>query len=212
MTALPAAPQTGIQKYLDNALNVLDRLGIKQGRDEESQLAILLQDAVKVDEPRVMAIARVVQFQGAFNALVRDNIAETEVKTDYRKIINDFDSIREDSKTLVEQLADGRIDWKEAIANTWTKLTRGTTHKRFEQINNVYKNVGRRKKKQLDREDAIIDAYQDFRFAMKDAEINAHEVLRVQNDIRDAKKNAFTATAAAVNAYNGKDNAEHSRL
>ena len=212
MTAIPTAPQTGIQKYLDSALSALDRLGIKQERDEESQLAGLLQSAVQVDEPRVMAIARVVQFQGTFNALVRDNIEAMDVHTDYRKIAADFDSIRDDSRTLVEQLADGKIDWREAMANSWMKLTRGTTHDRFEQINKTYKGVGKRTKDQLDREDAIIGAYQDFRFAMKDAEINAQEVLKVQTGIRDAKRGAFAATVTAIDAYKGKDNAERSRL
>jgi len=65
---------TGIQKYLDSALVVLDKLGIAERKEEESQLATLLQDAVHVDEPKVMSIARVVKYQGTFNQLVRDNI------------------------------------------------------------------------------------------------------------------------------------------
>ena len=44
-----------------------------------------------------------------FNQLVRDNVENINVGNRYLEISQMFDSIREDSKTLINQLQDGRI-------------------------------------------------------------------------------------------------------
>ncbi len=200
-----------IQKYLDSAVTILDRFGLKK-QPEESQLASLLQEVVTVDQARVTAIARVVQYQGTFNSLVRDNIESMNVSSGYEKITSMFDSVRDDSKRLVSQLDDGKIDAKERLSNLWMKLARGTTHKRFEKIKQVYTDVASRTKVQLGKEDDIIEGYLDFRFAMKEAEVMAHEVLAVQITRLEEAKSAFAAAGAAVTNYPTKNDAAHSRL
>lgn len=201
-----------LQQYLDGAVQVLDKCGIKQREGEESQLAVLLQDVVQVDEPRVMAIARVVSYQSTFNELVRDRIESSDVTSDYQKITALFDSIREDSKELVAQLADGKIDWKEALKNSWMKVSRGTPHARFEKINKLYQGVSVRTREQLGNEGAIVDAYMDFRAAMKQAEIESFEVLKLQERKALDAKTAFVKADEAVKSYSGSDQAERSQL
>jgi hypothetical protein len=202
----------GLQKYLDKALSVLDKFGLSQKSGQESQLASLLQEAVQVDEPKVMAIARVVQHQGTFNELVRDNIEDSDISTDYKGITKRFDSIRDDSKRLVEQLEDGKINFKEKISNWWMGLRRGSTHDRFEKIKDLYLDVSKRTSEQLGREDTILDSYMDFRFSIKEAEILAHEVLKVQEGRLEEVKTKLLEATNKVSEYDGGDDAEHSRL
>ena len=108
----------GLQYYLDKAVGVLERFGIlPSGTEQDSQLANLLQEVVTVDEPKVLAIAKTLKHMGSFNELVRDNIQEMNMADRYNDITERFDSIREDSKALLEQLEDGKIDWKESLKN-----------------------------------------------------------------------------------------------
>ncbi|MBI2044595.1 cell surface protein [Candidatus Pacearchaeota archaeon] len=203
---------TGLQKYLDSATSVLDRFGLTERKGEESQLATLLQEVVDIDQPRVTAIARVVQYQGTFNELVRDNIEQMDVSQDYQKITKLFNSIRDDSRKLVEQLGDGKIDWRESASNFWMRLTKGTTHDRFEKIKEVYSGVTERTHEQLKRENTIMDSYMDFRFAIKEAEILSYEVLKAQDAKMNDAKQKFAASTEAVSKYSGNNDAEKSRL
>ena len=52
----------------------------------------------------------------------------------YAKITDGFNSIRDDAKSMVEQVEDGRIDTFERLANVWQKATRGDIAGRFDKI------------------------------------------------------------------------------
>ena len=127
-----------IQKYLDRSVEVLERFGFLDRAQEESQLANLLEDIVSVDEPRVVSIAKTVRHIGDFSELVREKVQDTNVSDRYADITYLFDSVREDSKRVIVQLKDGKIDLKERISNLWMRLRRGTTHDIFEKIKNTY--------------------------------------------------------------------------
>jgi len=199
-----------IQKYLDSAVKVLEKFmpGEKQ---EDSQLAMLLQDVVKVDEPKILAVAKTLQYMGSFNQLVRDNVGDMKIADRYAEITAKFDSIREDSKNILAQYDDGKIDWKEKLENFWMKLVRGTPHARFEKIVKIYKDVSNDTLDQLNKEDAIMDAYIDFRFALKDAEILALEVMKTQEGNLKNAMDAFKKTVQEYSAFSGEDS-EKSRL
>lgn len=203
---------SGLQTYMDRAVQVLQRYNIVPRQEEESQMASLLQDVVKVDEPRVMAIAKTLQHMGTFNQLVRDNIEEVHVGDRYNDIARMFDTIREDSRKLVDQLADGKIDWKENLQQWLMKITRGTPHKRFEKIRETYLEVSRDNKNHLDRENEILNAYMDFRSAVKEAEILAYEVMQAQERGRTGAQESFANAVKAVQEYSGTDQAQKSRL
>lgn len=200
-----------MQKYLDKATSVLEKFGIMP-KDEESPLVAMLQEVVTVEEPKVLAIAKTVKYESTFNELVRDNVKDMRIADRYRNITDMFDSIREDSKTLVNQLEDGKIDAKEKAHNLWMKLTRGTPHNRFNKIVNLYKQISKDTKNQLDNENSIMDAYIDFRFAMKDSEILAHEVLKTQDKNLKQAEGSFKTAVDIVDNYKGEDNAEKGRL
>ena len=155
-----------------------------------------------VDEPKVLAIAKTLQHMGRFNALVREQVGEINVADRYASITRMFDSIREDSRTMIAQLDDGKIDLTEKMQNLWMKLLRGSPHKRFEKIVEVYNEVSKDTERQLESENAIIDGYIDFRFALKHAEILAHELLRTQETTLG---NARQSLEEAASLLEGED-------
>ncbi len=203
---------TAIQRYLEPALKVLKKVGIDLTKSEDSQLVQILDDIKQVDEPRVLAIATTVRYIGNFNELVRDRVEGMNVDDRYNDITVAFTSIRDDSKKLVAQLSDGKIDLKEKVQNYWMRLRRGTTHDRFDKIKDIYLDVSADTKEQLDRETEIIGAYQDFRLALKSAEILAKEVLQTQEKLTGKAKVEFSGAADIVIKYSGSDEAEKSRL
>lgn len=200
-----------LQKYLDKATSVLERFGVMP-KEEDSPLVALLQEVVTVEEPKVLAIAKTVKYESTFNELVRDNVKDMRIADRYRPITEMFDSIREDSKKLIAQLEDGKIDTKERLQNAWMKLTRGTPHNRFNKIMNLYRQISKDTKNQLESENSIMDAYIDFRFALKDSEILAHEVLKTQETNLKKAEQDFKDSVGKVDDYKGEDAAEKGRL
>src|SRR5437016_13691253 len=91
-------------------------------------------------------------------------------------VINLRGIIRDDSKMMVDQLADGKIDFTERVTNIWMKLTRGDVADRFDKIRTTYLEVTKSTKDQIEREAKILDAYHDFRGALKQSEVLALEV------------------------------------
>ena len=124
---------TSLQAFMDNAVGVLNRFGIVKAKDaEEYRISKLLETIVEVNPPKITAIARVLEYQGTFNQLVRDNVKDINVGDRYGDITSKFDSVRDDAKQSVKQLEDGKIDTKEKLQNFWMKLSRGSVHNRFD--------------------------------------------------------------------------------
>jgi hypothetical protein len=201
----------GVRNYLDRALGVLDQLGIAHRTDVPQELVRLLDDVREIDEPRVIAIAGTIQHMSTFNALVRDNVENINVGNRYLAITEMFDSVREDSKTLINQLQDGQISLGEKAQNLWMRLRRGTPSDRFEVIVEVYQDVSKETKNQLDREQKIMDGYIDFRFALKEAEIAARDLLEGFTPRLEGARKALADAQAAVDAPRADDSAR-SRL
>ena len=194
----PVAKSTGIQKYLSPALEVLQKLGIVSSEGDESRLVTLLEDIRDVDEPKVLAIAQTIKYTSTFNQMVRNNVEEMRVADRYNEITGLFSSIVDDSKRLVGQLSDGRIDFQEKMSNIWMRISRGTTHDRFEKIRRVYSDVQRDTQDQLDREAEILGAYGNFRLAVKGAEGIAYEVLKTQEGKLAESRSALEVASQAL--------------
>lgn len=205
------ASTTGMQKYLDRALGVLNKLGIAKRDDVPQELIALLEGVRHLDEARVLAIANTIKHMSTFNALVRDNVADINVGNRYLEITQMFDSIREDSKTLISQLDDGTIGLLEKSQNLWMKMRRGTPSARFEKIVDCYQDVTKDTREQLKKEQLIMDAYIDFRFALKEAEVIARELLEKDVPNLEASKKSLAAAQAAVDA-GGTGESDKSRL
>ncbi|MCA9242150.1 MAG: hypothetical protein KDA37_18190, partial [Planctomycetales bacterium] len=191
---------------------VLEKFGVMTDSEAQSELIRLLEEVRHVDEAKVVAIAGVVKHMSTFNQLVRDNVEDINVGNRYLEISQMFDSIREDSKRLIAQLDDGKIGMTEKMSNVWMKIRRGTPHARFEKIVDVYQDVCKDTKDQLDREADIMDGYIDFRFALKEAEVLARELLEEQVPHLEKAKADLAAAQQALNDYAGDDESQKSRL
>ena len=201
-----------MRKYLDKALNVLDKFGLSKRDDTPQEMIHLLESVKHVDEAKVLAIAEVIQHMSTFNQLVRENVENIQVGNRYLEITQMFDSIREDSKMLIAQLDDGRIGFTEKWQNWWMKIRRGTPSDRFDEIVETYKSVAVDTKDQLTREEAIMDGYIDFRFALKEAEVLSAELLDQHGPALEAATKALADAQTAIDEYAGDDEGGRSRL
>ena len=199
-------------QYLDRATGVLRDLGLMPSKIDEQPIIALLQKISDLDQDRVAVIARTLNQVGVFNEVVRNQVAGMEVGERYDLITKSFNSIRDDAKRMVDQLADGKLSTFERIENVWTKVRRGDIATRFDSIRVTYLDVARATKDQIQREVTILDAYRDFRGAMKQAEVMALEVLEKAYAKLQAKQEELKTSSEAVAAYTGTIPAERANL
>jgi hypothetical protein len=166
-------------QYLDKALSTLRDLGLMpEKRGEAAPITALLNRISDLDDQRVTLIARTLNQMSLFNEVVREQITAMDVGDRYNKIAEAFNSIRDDAKQMVDQIEDGKIDTFERLSNIWQKVTRGDIASRFAKIKDTYLDVAKATKDQFEREHLILEAYRDFRGALKQAEVMALEVLK----------------------------------
>ena len=199
-------------QYLERATSALRDLGITPPAAVDAPINGLLERISDLDEERIVVIARTLGQASVFNEVVRDQVQAMEIGERYRQIAESFNSIRDDSKKMVDQLADAKVDVMERITNVWMKLSRGDISDRFDDIKRVYLDVTRSTKDQVDREHIILDAYRDFRGALKHAEVMALEVLKTAEQKLDAAKADLKGASDAVAAFQGPAIADRARL
>ena len=201
-----------ITNYLDRALMQLRDLGLEPPKSEEAPVVAIIDKISDIDESRAVAIARTLAQASAFNEIVRNEVAQMNIAERYNAITEAFNSIRDDAKRMVEQVEDGKIDTFERISNIWMKVTRGDIAERFEAIKKTYLEVMEDSKEQIDRERTILNAYQDFRGAIKQAEIDALEILKKAEALWNEAKGKLDQANQAVEAYQGDDLAHRAQL
>ncbi len=199
-------------QYLDRAVNAMRDLGIWPDQQGEQPITGLLSQITELDETRVVLIGRTLSQASAFNEVVREQIAAMKIGERYEDITKGFDSIRDDAKGMVDQLSDNRIDMMERVSNVWMKVSRGDIATRFNAIRSTYLDVTRDTKDQIDREQVILEAYRDFRSALKQSEVMALEVLHTAEGRLEEQKNILQAASAAVAGYAGTVPADRARL
>ena len=201
-------------QYLDKAMNGLHDLGLvpTDTDSQEEPIIALLNQISDLDEGRVAAIARTLNQASLFNDVVREQVQAMEIGTRYEEITNGFNSIRDDAKSMVDQIEDGKLDTFERISNVWMKVTRGDIPSRFDKIKDVYLDVTASTNDQIQRENKILEAYQDFRGAMKESEVLALEILKKAEANLTAAKEALAKAGKSVEAFSGDDAAERAKL
>ena len=192
-------------QYLDKAMNRLRDLGLVPTKPEEAPIVALLNRVSDLDEDKVVAIARTLSQASLFNQVVREQVAAMVLGERYAKITDAFNSIRDDAKTMVTQIEDGRIDTWERLQNIWAKATRGDIEGRFEKIKTTYLEDAKDSKDQIEREQVILQAYLDFRGALKESEVLALEVLKTAEKELKARKAELEKAMKAVDKASPKD-------
>jgi hypothetical protein len=200
--------------YLEKAMNGLHDLGLvpAEGDRQVEPIIALLNQISGLDEARVTAIARTLDKASLFNDVVREQVQAMDIGERYEEITSAFNSIRDDAKSMVDQVEDGKIDTFERIGNVWMKVTRGDIASRFDKIKDTYLDVTAATYDQIQREQKILDAYQDFRGALKQSEVLALEVLKTAEGKLDAAKEAVATAMKAVEGAVTEDAAERAKL
>jgi hypothetical protein len=210
--AQAVAVKTPMQ-YLDLALGRLRELGlVGNGKAEEAPIIGLLEKITDLDPDKIAVVARTLSQMSVFNEVVREQISEMSIGERYEKIASSFNSIRDDAKRMVDQISDGKLNAFERATNAWMKISRGDIANRFEDIRKTYLDVARDTKNNITKEHTILEAYQDFRGALKQAEVSALEVLKVAEQRLEAAKAELATAAAAVSGFAGTDIAERAKL
>lgn len=199
-------------QYLDKAVGAIRELGIWPEQTGEQPITGLLNEITGLDETKVILISRTLTQASSFNEVVRSQVAAMNVGQRYEDITNNFNSIRDDAKGMVDQLDDGRLNLMERVANVWMKVARGDIATRFNRIRDSYLDVSKETKNQIDREHLILEAYQDFRGALKQAEVMALELLDVANGKLEAAKNDLRDAGNALTAFTSGTPADRARL
>jgi uncharacterized protein YrzB (UPF0473 family) len=200
-------------QYLDKALGTLRDLGLMpEKRGEAAPITVLLNRISDLDDQRVTLIARTLDQMSLFNEVVREQITAMDVGERYNKISEAFNSIRDDAKQMVNQIEDGRIDTLERLANIWQKVARGDIASRFAKIKDTYLDVAKATKDQFEREHLILNAYRDFRGALKESEVMALEVLKkAEGKLNEARARMDEASKAVEGAAQAEP-AERAKL
>ena len=205
---------TSPMQYLDRAMDKVRDLGLlpEPGSGRTDPMVALLNQLTGIDEERVIAISRTLSQASFFNDVVREHVQAMDISDRYEDITNAFNSIRDDAKNMVDQLDDGKLSTFERISNMWMKATRGDIADRFATIKDTYLEVTDATQEQIQREQAILDAYQDFRGALKESEIEALELLKKAEALLKEAQAEVQEAMQAVEVFQGEDMAERARL
>ncbi|MCB9992941.1 MAG: cell surface protein [Hyphomicrobiaceae bacterium] len=199
-------------QYLDRAMAQIRDLGLMPDKTEEAPITALLQEISDLDEERIILIGRTLNQASTFNDVVREQVAAMNIGERYQGITNGFDSIRDDAKGLVDQLDDGKLDFFERVSNVWMKVSRGDIATRFDKIKHTYLDVTKDTKDQVDREHTILEAYRDFRGALKQSEVMALEVLQKAEAKLQERKDALSKATGDLEAFKEGTPADRARL
>ena len=199
-------------QYLDRAASALKQIGVTVPKGEDAPINGLLQKISDLDQDKIAVIARTLGQASVFNEVVREHTRAMEIGDRYRDIAEGFNSVRDDAKKMVDQIADAKIDLLERVNNVWMKIARGDIADRFDHIKKTYLDVTRSTRDQIERESAILEAYRDFRGALKQAEVLALDVLKIAEQKWEAAKAELGKSAQSVAGFQGSEPAERARL
>jgi len=199
-------------QYLDKAVGALRDMGLMPSKVEPAPINALLERISDLEPDKVQVIARTLSQASVFNEVVREQIAGMEIGERYKAITDGFNSIRDDSKRMVDQLADSKIDLLERATNVWMKIARGDVADRFDKVRAIYLDVTKDTKGQIDREHRILEAYLDYRGALKQSEVLALEVLKTATAKLDGAREGLKAASEKVAKFAGTEPADRARL
>jgi hypothetical protein len=194
-------------KQLDKALSGLRQIGLLPAdtKSEEAPVVALIDKIAHLDPDKAIAIARTLAQASLFNQVVREQIDAMRIGERYKAIAEGFDSIRDDAKRMVDQIDDGKLDTMERLSNMWMKVTRGDIPSRFDRIKDTYLEVAGDAKDQIQREQVILDAYRDFRGALKESQVLAYGLLKQAEIVLDAAKAQLQTAGDALAANASTD-------
>lgn len=197
-----ATPVAGVmgaaRKYLDKAMTTYTELGLKTSPADQP-VQRLISTVARFGEDEALTISSVLARQSEFNEMARDQISGMEIAERYNGISSNFDSIRTDAKNQLAICERGKVTIVDRVQTGWMNVSRGSIPKRFTKIKTLYNAVSAAMGDQIERETRILEAYADYRMAMKAAGSEAlklmanadAELTKVKKELEDAQ-NAVT--------------------
>ena len=156
-------------------------------------------------------IARTLGQTEVFNEVVREQTSQMEIGERYQSITEGFNSIRDDFKRLVDQVADGKMDILERGTNMWMKIARGDIADRFDKIRKTYLSVTKETKNQIEREQDPRRLSRLSRCAQACRGDGAGGSKEGPGEARRGQGRAEGGTDAVAN-FSGKEPAERAKL
>lgn len=199
-------------QYLDRAVGALRDAGVMPSKTDPAPINSLIEQISDLEPDKTQTIARTLDQASVFNEVVREQVSNITVGERYKEITVGFNSIRDDAKRMVDQLADNKLDMLERATNVWMKISRGDIADRFDKVKHVYLDVTKDTKGQIDREHVILEAYQDYRGALKQSEVLALEVLKTATAKLEQGRAALKEAAEKLSTFKGAEPAERARL
>jgi hypothetical protein len=199
-------------QYLDKAVGALRDVGVMPAKVEAAPINALLQQVSDLEPEKIDVIARTLGQAEVFNEVVRKEISGMQIGERYKAITEGFNSIRDDAKSMVDQMADSKLDLMERATNVWMKVSRGDIADRFDKVRGIYLDVTKDTKGQIDREHTILEAYRDYRGALKQGEVLALEVLKTATAKLDDARAVLKEASDKVANFAGSEPADRARL
>jgi hypothetical protein len=199
-------------QYLDKAVGALRDMGLMPAKLEPAPINALLEKISDLEPEKIQVIARTLGQASVFNEVVREQIAGMEIGERYNEITAGFNSIRDDAKRMVDQMSDSKLDVLERATNVWMKIARGDIADRFDKVKGLYLDVTKDTRVQIDREQVILEAYRDYRGALKQAEVLALEVLTTATSKLEEERAALNEASEKTANFAGKGPADRARL
>jgi hypothetical protein len=198
--------------HLDKALGVLRNLGLIKSDPQPAPIVALIDRLTHLDHDKAAAIARTLSQDSLFNEVVREQISGVSIGSRYVDITSEFDSIRDDSKRMVDQVEDGKIDTRERLSNIWMKVTRGDIPWRFDKIKKTYLEVAADTKEQIQREQTILGAYRDFRASLKESQVLGFQLLKKAEEALDGAKKKLASASESLKSNTIDDRVKVAKL
>lgn len=199
--------------YLGKALSKVAELGITLTRTDEAPVNKLLERISAFGQDEALIISQVLDYQSSFNTMAREQISNMEIANRQEKIVGLFDSVRVDANKQLTIIDGGPVSFVGKTQLWWMDVSRGSIPKRFAKISSTYQQTTSALGDQVERESKIVEAYVDFRFALKDAEVQAYTLLeRATQRLEQARQAASDAQAAVDAAPADMGHVEKARL
>lgn len=175
---------------LHNARRVLSLIGIEVKANSVAQAAALeqLRQLEELGPQETQHLIEVFQSMNAFDQLVSDNLKEMNVGERHSEIAENFESIIKDLERKIRNASGGSNvgrKWVDKIQEKLITKFRGSMTERFEKINVASEAVFADSDQQIKHERAILDAYADYREALRDSMYIAEDLKNKATAARD---------------------------
>lgn len=183
---------------LHNASRILSKIGIELQIDSLAQKATLAQieELAVFGQDESLQLREVVENINSFDQLVANNLKSMNVGERYNDIRENFETILKDLERKLKG-ADGSQNMGsklvERIQNKLVLWRRGSVKDRYDKIKVISESVFADSDSQIKHEQAIIEAYRDYREALRDSGTLAKIIKERAAMARDSFKDEYTS-------------------